>query len=259
MTTIDPDKKIQRIRTEQEMRVALLNLLERKHTLSVPPQVEDADMVLSDVIEELLEARKTIEQYKAQSEASKLRAVMLRWIEDGKEQTFTTDDMEALRTKAQALFVQENVEKIMLPEPAMTTREEAERVANAGLVQYEEPKPAEEDEEAFFAIGFEFPLPIPEGATSAAMYRGVGRSDEAVADHAYPIPLPVVDQERLDKARKEGKPFLFMGSPSDSLQDIEKLREELCKTPRVQELFTEEQRRYFESTGQLRKEGAEDL
>jgi hypothetical protein len=139
MTTIDPNKKIQKIRTEDEIRKALLNLLERKHTLSVPPQVEDADMVLSDVIEELLEARETIEQYKAQSDASKLRTVILRWIEDGKEQAFTTDDMEALRTKAQALLVQGNVEKIMLPEPAMTTREEAEQAGNALLSQYAEP------------------------------------------------------------------------------------------------------------------------
>ena len=60
MSTIDFDKKIQKHRTEEEMRKALLQLLERKHMLSVPPQVEDADIVISDVIEELLEAREKL-------------------------------------------------------------------------------------------------------------------------------------------------------------------------------------------------------
>lgn len=57
MTAIDPNKKIQRIRTEEEIRAALSNLIHRKHTMTVPPQVEDDDIVLYDAFKELLQAR----------------------------------------------------------------------------------------------------------------------------------------------------------------------------------------------------------
>jgi hypothetical protein len=60
MTRIDPNKKIQKAHTEQEMRLALVALINGKHTLHIPPQVEDADMVFFDIIEELLEARKKL-------------------------------------------------------------------------------------------------------------------------------------------------------------------------------------------------------
>lgn len=133
------------------MRKALLNLLERKHTLSVPPQVEDADMVLSDAIEELLEARKKI---------ALLDPLRNAWISE-------LERRETLRDRGDSWKVLEP----MTDDPALT-HEIAERTANALLVQYEEPKPAEGDEEAFFAIGLEFPLPIPEGATHVTIYRG---------------------------------------------------------------------------------------
>lgn len=61
MPTIDPDKRIQKIRTEEEIRKALSNLIHRKHTMTVPPQVDDDDIVLYDAFKELLDTRKTLD------------------------------------------------------------------------------------------------------------------------------------------------------------------------------------------------------
>lgn len=187
MTTIDPNKTIHKYRREEEMRKALLQLLERKHMLSVPPQVEDADMVLSDVIEELLEARKKLEQLGTPKD----RTVILRWIEDGKERTFVSNDMEEIRARVFCLTVGQTqgvVEKIMLPEiqaSAMITREEAEQAANAELTPYRS-------------------LP-----TSSLLYQ-----------------IPVIStQEELREAKRKGEQYIFVANPGDSLKDIEKLRE----------------------------------
>jgi predicted CopG family antitoxin len=60
MTNDDLKKKILKHRTEEDMRKALSDLIHQKYTLHVPPDSEDADMVLSDVIEELLEAREKL-------------------------------------------------------------------------------------------------------------------------------------------------------------------------------------------------------
>ena len=46
--------------TEEEMHNALQQFIDGKHELRIPPYEEDADMVLGDVINELLEARKKI-------------------------------------------------------------------------------------------------------------------------------------------------------------------------------------------------------
>jgi len=60
MTNDDLKKNILKHRSEQDMRKALIDLIHQRHVLHVPPDNEDADMVLHDVIEELLEARKKL-------------------------------------------------------------------------------------------------------------------------------------------------------------------------------------------------------
>lgn len=57
MSTIDPDKKIQKVRTEEEIRKALQNCIHCKVTMCVPPQMDDDDIVLYDAFKELKEAR----------------------------------------------------------------------------------------------------------------------------------------------------------------------------------------------------------
>lgn len=57
MSKVNTNKKIQKPRTEQEMRAALSNFCKNKFTMCVPPQTDDDDVVLLDCIEELLEAR----------------------------------------------------------------------------------------------------------------------------------------------------------------------------------------------------------
>jgi hypothetical protein len=57
MTTINTGKAIQRYRTEEEMCKALYNFCAREHTMCIPAQVDDDDIVLMDVIAELLERR----------------------------------------------------------------------------------------------------------------------------------------------------------------------------------------------------------
>jgi hypothetical protein len=61
MVKTNPNKTIQRQRTEDEMRQALHALVTGKSTTSVPSQVDDDDVVLSDAIAELIEKRQIIE------------------------------------------------------------------------------------------------------------------------------------------------------------------------------------------------------
>lgn len=61
MSKLNPNKLIQKRRTEQEMRTALKNFCGGKNEFCVPPQIDDDDIVLNDCIEELLEARTIIE------------------------------------------------------------------------------------------------------------------------------------------------------------------------------------------------------
>lgn len=67
-------KLIQKRRTEQEMRTALQNCCDRIPEMSTPPQIDDSDVILNDVIEELLEKRQILEDIKgfAQTWAAKL-------------------------------------------------------------------------------------------------------------------------------------------------------------------------------------------
>lgn len=62
MAKINEQKRIQRPRTESEMLAALSAFKLGKQQYSNPPQVDDDDIVLRDCIEELIEARKTIEE-----------------------------------------------------------------------------------------------------------------------------------------------------------------------------------------------------
>lgn len=66
MSVIIESKRIQKRRTEEEMRTALHNFINGKWRMSIPPQIEDDDIVLSDVIKELLDARRTIEWFMKQ-------------------------------------------------------------------------------------------------------------------------------------------------------------------------------------------------
>ena len=58
MPKIDPNKKIQKQRTEQEMRFALQHFTANDD----PIDIDDAKIVLNDVIEELLEKRQLVEE-----------------------------------------------------------------------------------------------------------------------------------------------------------------------------------------------------
>lgn len=62
MNTIDSSKRIQRYRSSEEARHALTSFIYRAHRLHVPRQIDDADMVISDVIDELLDLREVIEK-----------------------------------------------------------------------------------------------------------------------------------------------------------------------------------------------------
>lgn len=72
MPKIDPNKKIQKQRTEQEMKKALEKLSSSGNARII--DVDDPDIILNDVIEELLEKRQIIEDIKntAQSWLPKL-------------------------------------------------------------------------------------------------------------------------------------------------------------------------------------------
>ena len=59
MARIKTDQKIERRRTEEEMRAALMDIRLKKVVLG-----DESDIVLRDCIEELLEARATIEKVK---------------------------------------------------------------------------------------------------------------------------------------------------------------------------------------------------
>src|SRR5438270_14075694 len=63
MTAIDPNKKTQKIRTEEEISQALSNFCQGKHTMTIPPQDSDDDVVLYDAFSELLEARKLLASF----------------------------------------------------------------------------------------------------------------------------------------------------------------------------------------------------
>ena len=60
VSTIDINKKIQKVRTEEEIHKALSNFCHGRHTMTVPPQIDDDDIVLYDAFRELKEARKTL-------------------------------------------------------------------------------------------------------------------------------------------------------------------------------------------------------
>jgi hypothetical protein len=74
MAKINPNKHIQKRRTEDEMRKALSNFCQGKHTMTIPPQDDDDDVVLYDMFKELLESRQMLEDVRAlvQSWQSKL-------------------------------------------------------------------------------------------------------------------------------------------------------------------------------------------
>ena len=64
MPKINLQKKIQRRRTEQEMRNALLSLVDM-NVARPALDVDDPDIVLGDCIEELLESRQLLEEIKS--------------------------------------------------------------------------------------------------------------------------------------------------------------------------------------------------
>lgn len=66
MAKINPQKKIQKRRTEVEMRQALLKLYDSGGNMAcLTADVDSPDVILQDCIEELLEARQMIEDIKA--------------------------------------------------------------------------------------------------------------------------------------------------------------------------------------------------
>ena len=71
MAKISEHKTIQRKRTESDMRQALTDFCTGKQQISIPPQVDDSDIVLSDAIAEVLELRAKVEE---------LRGWMATWL-----------------------------------------------------------------------------------------------------------------------------------------------------------------------------------
>lgn len=71
MAKIIQGKTIQRKRTADEMHGALAAWCNGTAQMSIPPQVDDSDIVLSDAIAELLEARQKLEE---------LRGWMKTWL-----------------------------------------------------------------------------------------------------------------------------------------------------------------------------------
>lgn len=61
MAKIKENKRIQKLRDEATMRKALQDLLNGKAQRSTPPQDDDSDIIITDVIEELLEKRGVVE------------------------------------------------------------------------------------------------------------------------------------------------------------------------------------------------------
>jgi hypothetical protein len=64
MTKLDPLKKIQKHRTEEELRSALTAIRKGHYRGSAPAQDDDTDVVLQDCIEELMELRQLVEELK---------------------------------------------------------------------------------------------------------------------------------------------------------------------------------------------------
>jgi len=54
---INDSKKIQKRRTENDMRQALAAFEQGKPQRSIPPQIDDTDIIMRDCIEEVLELR----------------------------------------------------------------------------------------------------------------------------------------------------------------------------------------------------------
>jgi ornithine carbamoyltransferase len=65
MAKVNPQKHIQKRRTEQEMRNALSFFAGQRAERSTPSDIDDADIILTDCIEELLEARQQMEDVRA--------------------------------------------------------------------------------------------------------------------------------------------------------------------------------------------------
>ncbi len=61
MGKTNPNKVIQKRRTEVEMRAALEAFCTGKPQRNAPPDIDDTDIILGDCIEELLESRQMIE------------------------------------------------------------------------------------------------------------------------------------------------------------------------------------------------------
>ena len=205
MTTIDPNKKIQRIRTEEEMRKALAAYTLDNVHMSIPPQSYDDDIVLSDVIEELLEARKELALLEPLRDSwiSELeRRETLRdrgdsWkvieptgplahaetpVRDTDSVIISCEDTARETGEAElARHASRTLDQI----PVISTQDElreAKRkgaqyifVANPGdsLKDIEKLREPAKDEEQVIDL----PLSIPEETTSTTVYRGVGRSD----------------------------------------------------------------------------------
>lgn len=70
---INEQKRIQKRRTEQEMRSALADFCYGKATRSIPPQIDDTDIILQDCIEELLELRALREEVAAFAQSLKTK------------------------------------------------------------------------------------------------------------------------------------------------------------------------------------------
>lgn len=133
MTTVDSNKNIQRIRTELEMRMALNDFISQKYSLRIPPQVEDADMVLHDVISELLEARKKL------AILEPLRDALIS--EHAWEETLR-DPGGPEKVLEPVIIPLKPVKTPIhdaLKDTAVTTGEDAEKAANAELEPYTDP------------------------------------------------------------------------------------------------------------------------
>lgn len=133
ITNDDLNKKILKHRTEEAMRLALHQFINQEHELHIPPDSEDADMVLSDVIEELLEARKKL---------AILEPLRNAWFSEHAWEEASRDPCgpeKVLEPVIRPLTPVEAPIHDAIKASAMISRKDAEKAANAELARYANP------------------------------------------------------------------------------------------------------------------------
>jgi hypothetical protein len=166
ITNEDLKKKILKHRTEEEMHRALRQFIDQEHNLHIPPDDEDADIVLYDAIDELLEARKKL---------AILEPLRNAWFSENAWEEALQDPGKALDAMVRPLNPVETPIRDIIKASAITTPEDASEAANAELYRVDCGDFAGAScLDVLRESVFDISLPMPERAVSASIYRGVG-------------------------------------------------------------------------------------